>query len=57
MFIFDDIEEFAECDFIWEHRVGTFSDSGIAVLKVYEYLKVSGVYPFFERESAFHPDK
>jgi hypothetical protein len=40
VFIFDGIGEFAKCDFIWEQRVGTFSDSGIAVLKVYEYLKV-----------------
>jgi hypothetical protein len=40
VFIFDDIGESAECDFIWEHRVGMFSGSGIAALKVYEYLKV-----------------
>ena len=40
VFIFDDIGDSAECDFIWEHRVGLFSVSGIAVLKVYEYLKV-----------------
>ena len=39
-FIFDDIGESAECDFIWEHRVRSFSDSGIAVLKVYQYSKV-----------------
>ena len=40
VFIFDDIGESAECDFILEHRIETFSDSSIAVLKVYEYLKV-----------------